>query len=97
MFSSDLKFRILDEGFYLPEIPMKLEDSLQRLKGKLFVLKSIYRNKFTELVEKYLPTDPDAELHLAVGLYLTTYFDANKSSVSYYRKNKTDPGFFSFI
>lgn len=34
--------------------------------------------------------DPDLELHLAIGIYLASYFDNNVSSKAYYEAHKDE-------
>ena len=87
LFSSDLRFKICEDGgkgIYKADVPMKQEEALERLKAKLRLLRMTYAEKLREKVAKHHEQDEDAEHHLAVAIYIATYFDANKSSRRYY-------------
>ena len=94
IFSSDLRFRMFDDNCdnrYRCNIPLKNEETMSRLKGKLTRLIQRFQLKFTEMVEKHRDgkgergiKDDCSEVNLAVAIYLATYLDLNDSTKAYY-------------
>ena len=87
LFASDLRFKMFDEtsdNRYMCNIPLKNEDAMARLKGKLNRLVGRFRSKFDDLVEKNKEgkgersiKDEDSAVNIAVAIYLATYLDCN--------------------
>ena len=107
IFSSDLRFRMFDDNCdnrYRCNIPLKNEETMSRLKGKLTRLIQRFQLKFTDMVEKHRDgkgergiKDDCSEVNLAVAIYLATYLDLNDSTKDYYTQHGSDKRFYEFF
>lgn len=92
LFASDMRFTTCDPsiGYRAKNIGMDHDDSMERLRKRTHHLQEKFTEIFQELCLKHLGEDPAAPTNLAVALYLSTYFDAQKSSRMYYAKIKKE-------
>ena len=107
LFASDLRFKMFDEtndNRYKCDIPLKNEDAMARLKGKLNRVVERFRSKCDTMVEKHREgkgergiKDADSAMHIAVAMYLATYLDCNASTKAYYNLHTSDERFTKFF
>ena len=107
IFASDLRFKMFDstsDNRYSCNIPLKNEESMNRIKGKLDRLIQRFKSKFNDLAETHRQgqgergiKDADSEVNLAVAVYLATYLDVNDSTKAYFDAHQQDKRFYDFF
>lgn len=86
LYASDLKYKCLDNLQKKQFASEEIEESMGKLLSQLKLLTDRYARRFNNLVSTHMD-DPYAETHVAIALYLSTYFDENNSCKRYYKEN----------
>ena len=87
-------FDFESDNRYFSNTPLKQEDCLARLQGKLARMVTKFVTRYNDLVEKkrsgkgQMIKDEFSKSHLSVAIYLATYLDVNESSKAYFNVHK---------
>lgn len=90
LFACDLRFRLChlgmneDSTFYLGDPGVKNEDAISNLNTMKRKIINDYKQILNEIVSQAQPSDPNAQIHIAVAIYLASYFDINENCLKFY-------------